>query len=67
MSIVFVQICRLQTELLPRKIVVTILDGTTIASTCVVKKCPVVVESRTLKANLLVFGQMEFDLILGMN
>ncbi|XP_042942629.1 uncharacterized protein LOC122276790 [Carya illinoinensis] len=48
-------------------VVVLIPDGNTISCTRLVKDCPLELEGRTLKANLLVFGQMEFDLILGMD
>ncbi|XP_042983274.1 uncharacterized protein LOC122312677 [Carya illinoinensis] len=66
-SAAFARICSLQTELLPRRIVVLIPDGNTVSCTCLVKDCPLELEGRTLKANLLVFGQMEFNLILGMD
>ncbi|XP_042956291.1 uncharacterized protein LOC122292137 [Carya illinoinensis] len=66
-STAFARICSLQTELLPRRVVVLIPDGNTISCTRLVKECPLELEGRTLKANLLVFGQMEFDLILGMD
>ncbi|XP_040990916.1 uncharacterized protein LOC121238139 [Juglans microcarpa x Juglans regia] len=67
MPAAFAQICSLQTELLPRRVVVLIPDGNTVACTRLVKNCPIELEGRALKANLLVFGQMEFDLILGMD
>ncbi|XP_042969169.1 uncharacterized protein LOC122301871 [Carya illinoinensis] len=66
-SAAFARICSLQTELLPRRVVVLIPDGNTVSCTRLVKDCPLELEGRTLKANLLVFGQMEFDLILGMD
>lgn len=44
-----------------------ILDGNTVACTSLVKNFPIALEGRTLKADLLVFGQMEFDLILWMD
>ncbi|XP_042950390.1 uncharacterized protein LOC122282512 [Carya illinoinensis] len=46
---------------------VLIPDGNTVSCTRLVNDCPLELEGRTLKANLLVFGQMEFDLILGMD
>ncbi|XP_035543106.1 probable LRR receptor-like serine/threonine-protein kinase RFK1 [Juglans regia] len=66
-SAAFARICSLQTELLPRRVVVLIHDGNRVACTRLVKDCPVELDGRTLKADLLVFGQMEFDLILGMD
>ncbi|KAF5468689.1 hypothetical protein F2P56_012826 [Juglans regia] len=48
-------------------ITVLIPDGNTVACTRLVKDCPVELDGRTVKADLLVFGQMEFDLILGMD
>ncbi|KAF5459720.1 hypothetical protein F2P56_019642, partial [Juglans regia] len=66
-SAAFARICSLQTELLPQRVVVLIPDGNTVACTRLVKDCPVELDGRTLKADLLVFGQMEFDLILGMD
>ncbi|XP_042962470.1 uncharacterized protein LOC122296738 [Carya illinoinensis] len=46
---------------------VLIPDGNTVSCTHLVKDCLLELEGRTLKANLLVFGQMEFNLILGMD
>ncbi|XP_042954687.1 uncharacterized protein LOC122291105 [Carya illinoinensis] len=67
MSAAFAQIYSLQTELLPRRVVVLIPNKNTVSCTRLVKDCPLELEGRTLKANLLVFGQMEFDLILRMD
>ncbi|XP_042979945.1 uncharacterized protein LOC122310129 [Carya illinoinensis] len=66
-SAVFARICSLQTELLPRRVVVLIPDWNTVSCTRLVKDCSLELEGKTLKANLLVFDQMEFDLILRMD
>ncbi|XP_042942669.1 uncharacterized protein LOC122276838 [Carya illinoinensis] len=57
----------LQTELLPRRVVVLIPDENTVSCTRLIKDCPLELEGRALKANLLVIGQMEFNLILRMD
>ncbi|XP_042983242.1 uncharacterized protein LOC122312647 [Carya illinoinensis] len=66
-SAAFARICSLQTELLPQWVVVLIPDQNTVSCTRLIKDYLLELEGRTLKANLLVFGQMEFNLILGMD
>lgn len=60
----FVRLCDLPTELLPAKVLVRIPNGSTVSCTRVVRDYPLEVEALVLKADLIVFHLMEFDLIL---
>lgn len=63
----FAQIYSLQIELLPHKVVVMIHDENTVACIQVVKDYLVKIEDRALKVDLMVFGLMEFNMILEMD
>lgn len=54
-------------EPLPQKVLVSILNGTVVRFTRVVRDCMWEVVGLMLKADLIVFCLMEFNIILGMD
>ncbi|KAF5477584.1 hypothetical protein F2P56_004208 [Juglans regia] len=66
-SAMFARTCNLLTQTFAQTIVVSIPDGSTITSTHILKNCPLTPKERLMEVDLIVFDQLEFDVILGMD
>lgn len=66
-SLTLVEMANLQTQPMSQGISVGLPNGEKVLCTKIAKGCPLEIDIVTLEANLIVFGTLGFDVILGMD